>query len=275
MTASDTLFSQRCGDPPGSALAIAGFGIEATLRPPVGIAQLADGLLILGPLNLAEARDRGSKNALLQPGVAPTCSLERRATAEGGLVTYSSGQRGTSQLVLGNGMQTYDELLQQLRAADHPAGWRIVADDHEIRWPTGFTLRVDTRPMQGRRYELVLGISADKRMFIEGPIAPSDVPRPEQLMTEGHELIGAGSLCGVMQAIRWIELAERTRQAQWVQRCYYVPVDVNACYLLHARAPMDSAIPMFAAADLVAMSFRPRLAQGTIPPPFASGTINR
>ena len=56
------------------------------------------------------------------------------------LCRYSTGQEGTTQLALSEGLDHYKPVLEYFRTADHPAHWRIITDDHEIRWPAGFTL---------------------------------------------------------------------------------------------------------------------------------------
>src|SRR5688572_2739042 len=58
--------------PTGERLQIVGFGIEATLRLPVGVAYLANGSLLLGPVNTATVADQATlghlETALLEPG---------------------------------------------------------------------------------------------------------------------------------------------------------------------------------------------------------------
>jgi hypothetical protein len=237
--------------PRARTLRIAGFGVETAPRIPAAISHLMDGSLIFGPQDLAAARIPGAKHALLRPGRTPTAALERRSIAEGGQVTYSSAERGTTQLVLGTGMQSYDDLLDDLRTADHPAYWTILTDDHEVRWPTWFTLFIDDGTSRGRPYELALGRSSTNRLFLEPALPTSLTPDGQQLITFEHELVGAGSLIGALGSVKWIDLVH----SRLMRRCYYLP---QGRYMLQAYATRDDAMMVFAAADLVASTFRPK-----------------
>src|SRR3954469_4525254 len=96
--------------PPKFLIVIAGHGIEARPRLPTAAAHLTDGTLIFGPFDLPAARASGQiRNVLIKPGESPTAVLEPRTVSDGGggIVTYSTAQRGTTQLVLGTGMRDH------------------------------------------------------------------------------------------------------------------------------------------------------------------------
>lgn len=241
------------------SLSIAGYGVEASPRLPVGVAHLEDDTLIFGPMNASEVPAQGLKNVLLKPGKPPT-ALEKRLTPGTPLVTYSSGEDGTTLLALGNGMDGHESVLELFRAADYPAQWAIITDDHEIRWPASFTLRADgdLNP-RSWPYELGLNGSGENLLYLQGPLTgPKQIPAPEQLLAPGMEMVGQGDLKGTVNSVIWFELAYEHGGAQWRQRFYYLPIDSESVYLLRAQGTADVADKMFKAADSVATSFRPR-----------------
>jgi hypothetical protein len=243
---------------------IAGYGVEVALRLPVGVAHLEDGTLIFGPMNAAVAKAQaaqgGLKNVLLKPGKAPTGAIENRPIPGSPIVTYSSGQEGTTQLALGNGMDSYEAVLEGFRAADHPAQWTLVTDDHEIRWPARFTLRADgdLNP-RSWPYEFGLDGSADNLLYLQGPLrGPEQIPHPEQLVAPDMEMVGQGDVKGTVMSVIWFEVAYEHGGAEWRQRFYYIPIDSESIYLLRAQGTEALIDKMFDAADLIATSFRPR-----------------
>ncbi|MBA3453800.1 MAG: hypothetical protein H0T42_11965 [Deltaproteobacteria bacterium] len=241
-------------------LTIAGFGIEAKPRLPATIAHLVDGMLVFGPYDVAAARARGElKNVLIRPGTPPHGLLARHALSENSIVTYSSAQRGSTQLVLGTGMRDYDPVLESVTVADHPAQWRIVTDDHEIVWPATMVLRVDGN-LANRTgpYELALDGSPDRLISFHGPLIGDRIPRPEQLLSPGQSWGESGSFTGTVKNVRWFTVGHTLGDAATLQRYYLVPIDRDAIYLLRAVATPDTAAAMFGAADFVARSLRPR-----------------
>lgn len=241
-------------------LTIAGFGIEAKPRLPATAAHLADGMIIFGPYDVAAARALGEiKNVLIRPGSPPMGLLARHALSENSIVTYSSAQRGSTQLVLGTGMRDYDPVLESVSIADHPAGWRIITDDHEIVWPATMVLRVDgnlanhTGP-----YELALDGSMHDVITFHGPLIGDRIPRPEQLLSPGQSWGESGSFDGTVKTVRWFTVGHTLGDVATLLRYYLVPIDRDAIYLLRAQATEDSAPAMFGAADFVARSLRPR-----------------
>ena len=246
------------------SLVIAGYGVEAKPKLPVGVAHLEDGTLIFGPMNYtdgkAQAAEGGLKNVLLKPGKAPTGVLKKRAIPGSPLLAYSTGQEGTTLLALGWGMENYAPVLEEIHTADHPAQWTIITDDHEIRWPSKFTLRADgDLSPRSWPYEFGLDGSGGNLLHLQGPLTgPEQIPPPERLIAPGMEMVGQGDVKGTVNAVIWIELAYEHRGAKWRQRFYYIPVDSESVYLLRAQGTNDVTAKMFQAADLIATSFRPR-----------------
>jgi hypothetical protein len=241
-------------------LVIAGYGIELSPRQPVGVTHLEDGSLIFGPLNVAEAKARGHgtiDNVLVRPGESPTGVFEKNTS--GGLVTYSTNQRGTTQLVLGNGMDRFDTLIDGFVAADHPAHWTINAVDHALQWPADFTLRAHGQ-RQGRvaPYELAHRGAIEKLLILQGALTRAEVPAIDQLAAPGQAVTARGQVGGTCDTVMWIELGYQYEGVGWRQRHYYVPMGRDATYLITAQAPSDSALPMFIGANVVATSLQPR-----------------
>lgn len=236
-------------------LVVAGYGVEAKPNMPVGVAHLANGALIFGPL----AREGVVRNVALMPKKRPTRPLERRIDDRTGVGIYSSGEVGTTFLALGVGMTDYEPVLSTFRTAEHSAGWRLVTDDHEIRWPARFTLRADGDPDPRRwPYELALDGSRDHILFLYGPLRGSRVPVAEHFVGAGMSIVLRGEIAGVVAAVPYIELAyERAGQA-WRQRVYWLPLDAHTTYLMRAQATAENRDTMFGGADKVARSFRPR-----------------
>lgn len=246
------------------SLVIAGYGVEAKPKLPAGVAHLEDSTLIFGPMNAAPAKAQaaqgGLKNVLLKPGKAPRGVLEKRPIPGSPIVTYSTGQEGTTQLALGNGMDSYEAVLEGFRATDGPAQWTIVTDDHEIRWPAKLTLRADGDLNPGSwPYEFGLDGSAENLLYLQGPLTgPEQIPPPARLIAPGMEMVGQGDVKGTVNAVIWIELAYEHGGAKWKKRFYYIPIDSESVYLLRAQVTEAVSAKMFEAADLIATSFRPR-----------------
>jgi hypothetical protein len=242
------------------SLKIVGHGIEMKPRLPATAAHLADGMIIFGPYDLAAARAQGEiKNVLIRPGSPPMGPLARHALSENSIVTYSSAQRGSTQLVLGNGMRDFDPVLESVEVADHPGQWRIICDDHEIVWPATMLLRVDGN-LANRQgpYELALDGSLDQVLTFHGPYIGERIPRPESLLSPGQTWGESGSLDGVVNTVKWFTVGHTLGDVATLSRFYYVPLDRDAIYLLRAQATEDTAPAMFGAADFVARSLRPR-----------------
>jgi hypothetical protein len=247
------------------SLLIAGFGVEVRPKLPAGIAQLADRTLIFGPINPTQAQQQRQatgriQNVLIKPGAAPTAPLEKRPIPNSELLMYSSGEPGTTQLALGVEMTSYATVLDEVTTATHPAGWRLLTDNHEIPWPAGYTLRVDgDLDPRSVPYELGLAGASDCMLTLQGPLkGPKQIPQPEQLIAPYQTLVGRGSLDGTVNTVIWIELAYEHGGSSWRQRCYYLPLDTESVYLLRAQGTQDVADAMFVAADAVAAAFRPR-----------------
>ncbi|MEZ4237605.1 MAG: hypothetical protein R3F59_15945 [Myxococcota bacterium] len=239
------------------SLVIAGYGVEATPRLPVGVAHLEDDTLIFGPMNAAQAEQGGVRNALLRPGDAPTAAIEKRPGTP--VVTYSSDQPGTTVLALGNGMDSYEAVLTGFRAADQPPQWTLVTDGYEIRWPTRFTLRADGDPNpRSWPYEFGLDGSAENLVFLQGPLTGAQVPTPKALVAPGMERVGEGEVEGANASIPWFELAYEHGGAKWKQRFYYIPFDAGSTYLLRAQGTDGAMAVITEGADLIATSFRSR-----------------
>lgn len=169
------------------SLTVAGFGVEARPRLPVAAAHLADGTVVFGPYDVAGARAQGKiDNVLIRPGTPPAGELARHTMGANSIVTYSTTQRGSTQLVLGVGMSDYAPVLEDVRCADHGARWRILTDDHEVAWPATLVLRADGNLSGRAGYELALDGSADKVIAPHGPYIGDGVPRPENLISPGQ-----------------------------------------------------------------------------------------
>ncbi len=260
MSLVDVFKAGRIGaNQPHRPLVIGGYGVEVTPRQPIGIAQLSDNSLIFGPLDVAAAKARGHgtiESVLLKPGQPPTGTFEKNTS--GGLVTYSTNQRGTTQLVLGNGMDNYHALLDSFVTAEHPAYWTIHAADHSLRWPAAFTLRVHGEP-HGRSapYELALTGALEQTLILQGAWTPAELPVPEALAGPDQTEIGRGQLAGNHATVRWIDLAYDHDGVPWQQRHYYVPMGHDMTFLLTARSSSDSVVAMFDGANMVATSLSP------------------
>jgi len=241
------------------SLKIAGYGIEMKPRLPATAAHLIDGMIIFGPYDLATARASGEvKNVLVRPGTPPQ-GLTRHALSENSIVTYSSTQRGSTQLVLGNGMRDFDPVLESVEVADHPAQWRIICDDHEIVWPATMVLRVDGN-LANRTgpYELALDGSLDQVITFHGPLIGERIPRPESLLSPGQSWGESGTLDGVVSSVRWFTVGHTLGDSATLSRFYFVPLDRDAIYLVRAQATHETAPAMFGAAEFIARSLRPR-----------------
>lgn len=237
-------------------LVVAGHGIETRPRLPATTAHLADGTLVFGPVDLAAAKAQGVvPSVLVRPGAAPTAMLERRAMSDHGIVTYSSAQRGTTQLILGTGMRDHDELLEAVGIANQPAGWRLVTDQIDVAWPAGFSLRAsgDTTAEHGPMHLAHEG-SAHDVIYLYGPLIGDAIPAPEQLQTGGGTRIDAAAFDGAVKSVRHYTFEGDA----FAQRYYYVPLDSSAIYLVRACATIDKASMVFAAADLMCRSLKPR-----------------
>lgn len=237
-------------------LVIAGHGIETRPRLPIAAAHLVDGTLVFGPYDLAAARAQNVvRNVLIRPGAPPSGELERRSMSESSIVTYSTAERGTTQLVLGTGMRDHHEVLEAISVAAQPPLWRIVTDHIDCWWPTGFSLRAtgDTTGEQGPFHLAHEGSAADTIQFF-GPLVGDHIPAPEQLGANGGTRIDAGQIDGSVRAIKHYTF-EGDASAQ---RYYYVHLDAATIYLVRARATIDKAAMVFKAADTVCASLKPR-----------------
>ncbi len=241
------------------SLTIAGFGIEASPRLPIAAAHLADGTLVFGPYDVAAARALGPiRNVLIKPGTPPTGLLAKHAISASSIVTYSTAQRGSTQLVLGNGMQDYDEVLTSVRLGDHPAQWRILTSDHEVAWPATMVLRADGNLSGRAGYELALDGSVDKLVTVHGPYIGDQIPKPEQLIAPGQTWGDNGTLDGAVKTVRWATVSHTLAGTTWLQRYYVVPIEASAAFVVRAQATADSVPAVFGASDLVARTLRPR-----------------
>jgi len=241
-------------------LTISGFGIEARPRLPATAAHLADGTIVFGPYDVAAARALGAiRNVLIRPGTQPTGLLAKHAISENSIVTYSTAQRGSTQLVLGTGMQDYDAVLESVKTVPHHAQWRIITDDHEIVWPATMLLRVDGN-LANRTgpYELALDGSTENLITFHGPFIGERIPRPEHLLSPGQRWGESGTIDGTVRTVRWFTVGHTLDGVAWLQRYYFVPLDGSAVYLIRAQATEVTAPAMFGAADFVARSLRPR-----------------
>jgi len=238
------------------SLVIAGHGIEARPHLPAAAAHLADGTLVFGPYDLAAAKAQNAvKNVLIRPGAPPGSALERRSISENSIVTYSTAQRGTTQLVLGTGMRDHGEVLASIGIAKQPPGWRILTDQIELLWPAGFSLRAsgDTSAEHGPLHLAHEG-SAHDAIYFYGPLVGDKIPAPEQLHTGGGTRIDAASFAGAIRTVKHYTFEGDS----FGQRFYYVALDTTAIYLVRACATIDKAKLVFAAADAICSALRPR-----------------
>jgi hypothetical protein len=237
-------------------LAISGHGVSARPILPASIAHLADGTLVLGPFDLPAARASGTvRTACIQAGTPPTRAFIKHAMSETSIVTYSTEERGTTKVVLGTGMQTYDDVMSSFGTADDTAPWRIVTDNHDIVWPAGFTLRASGNLADEHgAYELRLDGSPTNVIHLYGPLVGEKIPPPEALNAARQSRIDASSLPGVVKSVKHYTFEGDST----AQRYYYVHLDSSAIYLVRARATIDAAATVFAGADAVATSLRPR-----------------
>lgn len=242
------------------SLRIAGHGVEAMPHWPIAIAHLADGTLVLGPIDIAAAKAAGnSTNVLIRPGTPPTGALEKRRNSEHGIVTYSSAERGTTQLVLGVGMQSYDQLLARFHTTADTGPWRIVTDNCELAWPASLLLKVDgDLASPSGPFVLALDGSAGKLITFHGPYLGDGIPTREQLIPPSQHHGEAGKIDGANGTISWCSSTVQHEATTWIQRYYTVPLDVGAAYIIRAQTTLDQAPALFAAADVIARSLRPR-----------------
>ncbi len=246
-------------------LVIAGHGIETRPRLPIAAAHLVDGTLVFGPYDLAAARAQNLvRNVLIRPGAPPTGALQRHSMSESSIVTYSTAERGTTQLVLGTGMRDHHEVLDAISVAAQPPLWRIVTDQIDCWWPTGFSLRAsgDMADERGPFHLAHEGSTIDLIQFF-GPLVGDQIPAPEQLtsrlassanFSNGGTRIDAGQLDGAVRPIKHYTFESDAS----AQRYYYVHLDAAAIYLVRARATIDKAAFVFKAADTVCASLKPR-----------------
>ena len=236
-------------------LAITGHGVSVTPHLPATIAHLADGTILVGPLDMVAARASGElvKTIAINAGTPPSGPLERRAMSEGSIVTYSSAERGTTQLVLSVGMHGHDELLASVSVLPAAAAWRIVTDHHELVWPAGLTLRATgNRGAEHGPYEL--SASSTEIVNIYGPLGGEHIPAPEDLNAVGQQRIDAGSLPGVVKPVKHYTFEGDAT----AQRYYYVPLDQTAIMLVRVRTATAVAAQTFALGDQIAQTLRLR-----------------
>jgi hypothetical protein len=238
------------------SLSIIGHGISARPILPASVAHLADGTLVLGPFDLPAAKASGTvRTVCIQAGTPPTRAFIKHAMSETSIVTYSTEERGSTKLALGTGMQSYDDVLSSFGTAPHDEPWRIVTDNHEIAWPAGFTLRASGNlDDEHGAYELRLDGSAINVIHLYGPLHGDKIPPPEALNTVGQSRIDASSIDGVIKAVKHYTFEGDST----AQRYYYVHLDAAVIYLVRARAAIDAAPAVFAAADSIARTLRPR-----------------
>ena len=241
------------------SLTVAGYGVEARPRLPMAAAHLADGTVVFGPYDVAGARAQGKvDNVLIRPGTPPAGELARQTIGANSIVTYSTTQRGSTQLVLGVGMTDYSPVLEDVRCADHGARWRILTDDHEVAWPATLVLRADGNLSGRAGYELALDGSADKVIAPHGPYIGDGIRRPENLISPGQSWGDAGTLDGAARTVRWYTVSHVLGGTTWLMRYYYIPLDATAIYLVRAQTTADSAAALFGASDFVARTLTPR-----------------
>jgi len=251
-------------------LAITGHGVTARPVLPASIAHLADGTLVVGPYDLPAAKASGTVRTLcIQAGTPPTRAFIKHAMSDTSIVTYSTEERGTTKLVLGTGMQSYDDVLTAFGPTPNADEWHIVTDNHEIVWPAGFTLRMSGNLADEHgAYELRLsspprtetrkfddtGGSPANVIHLYGPLHGEKIPPPEALNAAGQSRIDAATFDGVIKPVKHYTFEGDST----AQRYYYVHLDTAVIYLLRARAAIDAAPAVFAAADSIAKSLRPR-----------------
>lgn len=242
--------------PRSFSLVIAGHGIETRPRLPIAAAHLVDGTLVFGPYDLAAARAQNLvRNVLIRPGAPPTGALLRHSMSESSIVTYSTAERGTTQLVLGTGMRDHHEVLEAISVAAQPPLWRIVTDQIDCWWPAGFSLRASGDVIgDAGPFHLAHEGSTTDLIQLFGPLVGAQIPAPDQLTTNGGTRIDAGQLDGAVGPIKHFTFESDAS----AQRYYYVHLDPTAIYLVRARATTDKAALVFKAADTVCASFKPR-----------------
>lgn len=237
------------------ALSITGHGIRIQPILPATIAHLADSTIVVGPFDMVAARASSEvvKTVAIHAGTPPAGELERRAMSDASIVTYSTAERGTTQLVCGVGVTNYRELLTSVSVLPPAAEWRIVTDNHELVWPAGLTVRAtgDRRAEHGP-YELYA--SKTEVVNVYGPLIGDRIPAPEVLNAIGQQRIDAGSLPGVVKTVKHYTFEGDAT----AQRYYYVPLDATAVMLVRARTSVAAATELFAMADVVAQTLRPR-----------------
>jgi hypothetical protein len=237
-------------------LSITGYGVSARPILPASIAHLADGTLVLGPFDLPAAKASGSvRTACIQAGTPPTRAFIKHAMSDTSIVTYSTEERGTTKMVLGTGMQSYDDVIASFGTVPCADEWHIVTDNHEITWPSGFTLHASGNLADEHgAYELRSGGSPVNVIHLYGPLHGEKVPPPEALNAVGQSRIDAASFDGVIKPVKHYTFEGDAT----AQRYYYVHLDSAVIYLVRARASIDAAKNVFAAADSVAQTLRPR-----------------
>jgi hypothetical protein len=239
------------------SISIAGYGVVAKPRLPVKAGHLENGTVILGWTN----KNGDVKNVVLAPGKSPTGTMHLAAVPTTTLKAYTTGQEGATRLVLGEGMESYDSVLESFGIADSPAKWRISTDDYQIQWPARLTLRAtgDLAPGSRAAFDLGFDGSSENFLYIQGPFTgPTQIPAPDQLVVPGMEKVGDGHLAGNVNTVIWFELGYEQGGSKWRQRWYYLPSSSESVYLLRAQAKSDISGKMFEAADIVAASFQPR-----------------
>jgi hypothetical protein len=237
-------------------LSITGHGVSARPILPASIAHLADGTLVLGPFDLPAARASGTvRTACIQAGAPPTRAFIKHAMSDTSIVTYSTEERGTTKMVLGTGMQSYDDVIASFDTTTDSDPWRIVTDNHEIVWPAGFMLRASGNLSDEHgAYELRLDGSPANVIHLYGPLHGEKIPPPEALNAVGQSRIDASALPGVVKPVKHYTF-EGDASAQ---RYYYVHLDTAVIYLVRARATIHDSQTVFAAADSIVQTFRPR-----------------
>lgn len=247
------------------SLEVVGHGIAFTPILPRGIAHLADGTLILGPMG--NAGDAKVSNVLVKPGRSPTRELTQQTTEEG-IVRFSSGEDGSTAIALGAGMDSYGGLISQVRSGAPAGDWKLVTLDHSISWPKGLTLRVDgDEAVDSYEYEFTVGNSSEDILYLRGPLAPRsaesgspsplDIPHLDELVLDWQTEVGRGQLQGSQGAVPWLEIRYAHGGDDWRARFYWLALDTDRVYLLRAQARESLATMMLASADQIAASFRP------------------
>lgn len=236
-------------------LTFTGHGISVDPMLPATIAHLSDGTIIVGPFDMTAARasNQRVKTIAIHAGTPPSGALERRAMSDTSIVTYSTAERGTTQLVCGVGVADYRELLASVAVLSPAAEWRLVADTHELVWPAGLTVRATgDHAAEHGPYELYGSTTEIVNLY--GPLTGDSIPAPEVLNAVGQQRVDTGALPGVVRTVKHYTFEGETT----VQRYYYVPLDANAVMLVRARTSVAAAPALFALADIVAQTLRPR-----------------